>query len=181
VAFVNTRLRRYALFAGIVLAGSVGVYAYETSTGPEQVRQTDVACHWAGRRGVRVSGTVSNPNGSAVNLIIVPTYQLATGGMQNTRMESSGTKYGSPLAADATVHWTVTGLPEGGNWHTGQRIARCAPSARIATGNPDTTEPWRGLRRRPPHLAAVLEPGHHPLGRRIGRLVASLPRSPCLC
>jgi hypothetical protein len=38
VAFVNTRLRRYALFAGIMLAVSVGVSAYEASTRPEQMR-----------------------------------------------------------------------------------------------------------------------------------------------
>jgi hypothetical protein len=37
VAFVNTRRRRLALAAVIVLAGSVGVYVYQTSTGPEQV------------------------------------------------------------------------------------------------------------------------------------------------
>jgi hypothetical protein len=72
-----------------------------------------------------------------VNLSIIPMYQLATGGMQNTRTWSSGTRDGSPLAAHGTVHWTSTGPPGGGNWHPGERIARCVPSARIATGNPD--------------------------------------------
>jgi hypothetical protein len=118
-----------------VLAGSVGVYAHETSTGPEQVRLTDVACHWAGRQGVRVSGTVSNPNGSAVNLLIVPTYQLAAGGMQNTRMESSGTRDGSPLAAHASVHWRFTSPPQD-DVRRGEPFARCVPTARIQTGNP---------------------------------------------
>jgi hypothetical protein len=136
VFFVKTRRRRLALVAAIVLAGSVGVSAFEASAGPEQVRQTSVACRWAGDR-VRVSGTVPNPNGSAMNLSIIPMYQLATGGMQNTRTWSSGTRDGSPLAGHATIHWTVTGPPEGDNWHTGERIARCVPSARIATGNPD--------------------------------------------
>jgi hypothetical protein len=137
VAFVNTRVRRLALYAGIVLAGSVGVYLYEASAGPEQVRQTDIACRWDGDRGVRVSGTAYNPNGSAVNLIVIPMYQLATGGMQNTRITSFGTRNGSPLAAHATVHWTSTAPPEGSGWRTGERIARCVPSARIDTGNPD--------------------------------------------
>jgi hypothetical protein len=135
VAFVNTRLRRHALFGGIVLAVSVGVSVYEASTRPEQVRLTDVACHWAGRQGVRVSGTVFNPNGSAVNLIIVPTYQLVTGGMQNTRMESSGTRDGSPLVAHASLHWRFTSPPQD-DVRPGEPFARCAPTARIQTGNP---------------------------------------------
>lgn len=42
MAYVNTRLRRYALYAGILRARSVGVYAYEASTGPEQVRHATV-------------------------------------------------------------------------------------------------------------------------------------------
>lgn len=136
MAVVNTRRRWLALAAGIVLAGSVGVYEYETSTGPEQVRQTDVTCHWRGPDAVRVSGVVYNPNGSAVRLIIIPMYQLATGGMQNTRITLSGTRDGSPLAAHASVHWTSTGSPEGDGWRTGERVARCVPSARIDTGNP---------------------------------------------
>jgi hypothetical protein len=136
VAVVNTRRRWLALAAGIVLAGSVGVYEYEASTGPEQVRQTDVACHWAGSRGVRVSGTVYNPNDSAVNLLITPMFQLATGGVQNATASSSGTKDGSPLGAHATVHWAFTGLPQG-DWRSGEPIASCVPTARIDTGNPD--------------------------------------------
>jgi hypothetical protein len=137
VAVVNIRRRWLALAAGIVLAGSVGVYEYEAPTGPEQVRQTDVACHWAGGRGVRVSGTVYNPNGSAEGLTIVPAYRLETGGMQNARITSSGTKDGSALAGHAVLHWSFTRRPDGDDWRSGEPIARCVPTARIETGNPD--------------------------------------------
>jgi len=114
VAFVNTRLRRHALFAG----------------------QTSVARRWAGDR-VRVSATVHNPNGSAVNLSIIPMYQLATGGMQNTRITSSGTPDGSPLAGHAVLHWSFTARPAGTDWHSGESFARCVPTAQIQTGNPE--------------------------------------------
>ena len=136
MAFVNTRLRRHALFAG----------------------QTSVARRWAGDR-VRVSATVHNPNGSAVNLSIIPMYQLATGGMQNTRAWSSGTRDGSPVAAHGTVHWTFTGPPEGGN-HPGEPIAvRAVRSDRHGQSRRRLMSAGRkrGCR---PGLAAVLEAGH---------------------
>jgi hypothetical protein len=137
VFFVKTRRRRLALAAAVVLAGSVGVYAYEASAGPEQVRLSAVSCDWRGPNEVRVFGTVSNPNGSAENLTIVPAYQLATGGMQNIHITSSGTKDGSPLAGHAVLHWTFTRRPNGNDWRGGEPFARCVPTTRIQTGNPD--------------------------------------------
>jgi hypothetical protein len=137
VAVVKISRRRLALATGVVLAGSAGVYAYQASAGPEQVRQSNVACHWRGPNAVRVSGVVYNPNGSAENLTIVPAYRLQTGGMQNTRITSSGTTDGSPLAGHAVLHWSFTARPAGTDWHSGEPFARCVPTAQIQTGNPD--------------------------------------------
>lgn len=131
---------RVIVSCAVAIAVAVGVVTYVRSAEVAAPRVVAATCHWNGDR-VRVSITVYNPNSSAEPVVIVPTYQLETGGVQNahsTLTAWSGSVAGGLMAGHSFDRRRTTNPPQGYDWRVGERIVRCQPSAYIPSGSPES-------------------------------------------
>jgi hypothetical protein len=122
--------RRIAAVGGIVLLLVAALaIVYNRSLPPKLLRPrlSAVSCRWMGRR-VVVSGTIHNPNGSSRDVYVAPAFRLIHGPTEYRDNAFVPRKF-QPLAAHASVRWTVGLAPQALHWQPGEAIVVCEASA----------------------------------------------------